>query len=168
MMDKKIDEQKIYFEDEKKKDSKVQRAIALFASISLWAIFLYLLQFFMTSLFLAFAAIFLYGQLFTSEAAAGTWELVIFASSVSVIAFLVLLIWAVWNKALYGGLDRRKPRPMPPDEEIAALYGHPLTDLQAARNAQFLRVCYTAERQFTIQPDKGNAPMEAAHHEISV
>ena len=119
MMDKKIDEQKIYFEDEKKKDSKVQRAIALFASISLWAIFLYLLQFFMTSLFLAFAAIFLYGQLFTSEAAAGTWELVIFAGIVSVIAFLVLLIWAVWNKALYGGLDRRKPRPMPPDEEIA-------------------------------------------------
>jgi poly-beta-1,6-N-acetyl-D-glucosamine biosynthesis protein PgaD len=146
------DDKKIYFDDEKRRDSSLKKGIAFLASVSLWAIFLYLLQFFLTSLFLAFAAVYLYGQLFTTEAAAGTWALVEFSVVVSVIAFLLLLGWATWNKVLYGGLDRRKPRPMPTELAIENLYQQAPGTMEMAQGQQSLSVRYTADREFTIKP----------------
>lgn len=158
------DEQKIYFEDKNRKTSRIQRLIAFIASVSLWAVFLYLLQFFLTSLFLAFAAFYLYGQLFASDAVSGTWALVQFSVIVSIIAFAVLFIWAAWNKILYGGLDRRRPRSMPADGTIEKLYEQAPGTLQMVRRQQRLWVCYTENRKFDVLP-YAKRPLVEEHHE---
>lgn len=145
-------QQEIYFADSEREDNTLEKGLAWFASASLWALFLYLLQFFLTAVFLAFTSIFLYNNLFASEAASGTWELLKLTVIVSFIAFLVLFLWATWNKFMYGGLDRRKPRPMPSDEEIAELYGQTTQSLAMAREAKCLTVLYKAELRFDIRP----------------
>lgn len=58
----------------------------------------------------------------------------------SLFILTVLISWSSWNFWRYGGLDRRKPRPMVLDSVIAATFNVSLTTLTDARNAKLALV----------------------------
>lgn len=135
---------KVIFEDLSKRKKSVRR-IEFAISAGLWAVFLYLLQFFGSSLFWGLATYFVYGELFNDRNQRGTVELLIFTFFFAIVVFFILFLWASWNRLLYGGMDRRKPRPMPSEAEIAVWHNISVEQLHFAQGLKLMNVLYTED-----------------------
>lgn len=136
--------EKVVFADPDKRKKSVRR-IEFLVSAGLWALFLYLLQFFGSSLFWGIATYFVYGELFNDRSQRGTVELLIFTALFAIAVFVILFLWALWNQCLYGGMDRRKPREMPSEAEIAAYHHASVEQLHIAQGLKMMNVLYTED-----------------------
>lgn len=105
-------------------------------SLTLWLVFLYLFQPLFSSLAWLLTNQWLYWSVFSPAAIHGTLEALLASFLFACLVALSFFIWAKWNLRLYGGLDRRKPRPALKDDEIARIFEVSTEILELARQTK--------------------------------
>ena len=98
----------------------LELALTVIGTLVVWAVFFYFVK----------------ANLFSEAYLAKTMDIFAFCLLVMVIEFLVLWLWAMYNKLMYGGKDRRKSAPMVDDEAFAFTYALSLENLRKIREAK--------------------------------
>ena len=96
----------------------------LLGTLLVWAVFFYFVK----------------ANLFSEAYLAKSYDIFSFCLIVMVIEFFVLWLWAMYNKLMYGGKDRRKTAPMVDDAAFAFTYSLSLENLQKIREAKQVNV----------------------------
>lgn len=87
-------------------------------------------------------------NLFSEAYLAKTIDIFAFCLLVMVMEFIVLWLWAMYNKLLYGGKDRRKSSPMVEDAAFAFTYYLSIENLKKIREAKLVHVVGKKEGLF--------------------
>ncbi|XEQ96523.1 hypothetical protein SPX_13320 [Sporomusa paucivorans] len=98
------------------------RGLEVLASASIWVVFLYFFQTFLSAVVWILGGRSLYAKLFSPDIIEGTENMLFLVFVFALAMFLVMLAWANWNYRRYGRLERRKPRPPIPSNIIASYY----------------------------------------------
>lgn len=116
------------------------RGLEVLASASVWMVFLYFFQTFLSAVVWILGGRSLYAKLFSPDIIEGTEDMLLLVFVFALAMFLVMLAWANWNYWRYGRLERRKPRPPIPPNIIASYYAIPEPMVFAARNMKVARI----------------------------
>ena len=135
----------------------VVRGLQVLFSATVWGIFLYFLQTLFTTVAWITSGNFLYSHSISPKAIEGTKNLFIQSCWFAAIVFLLLFSWATWNYWRFGRLERRKARPVIPDEVVALHYNLPL---QAVHNAKAAKIAtlfpHSGTIDFTVEVPLAN------------
>lgn len=123
--------------------SLVMRILEALFSTTAWAIFLYFCQPFFTIVFWLLTGYWIQLHFFSDSLILPMMDILFRSFLFSLVSLLLLMSWSLWNVWRYGGLDRRKPRPMVLDTVIAATFSVPITTLTRARNAKLALITPT-------------------------
>ncbi len=144
--------------DDYRLNKPVNRGVETVLSVAVWAIFLNLLQpIFTVIMWLAGVRLF-QTQVFSLSAIEATAFMFKFIFYLGMVSFIILFSWASWNYWRYGRLNRRKPRPVMSDAEVAAFYKVPVAVVEEAREVK-MAVCALDDKD-SIQIKKVSLPIK--------
>ncbi|NLP42168.1 MAG: poly-beta-1,6-N-acetyl-D-glucosamine biosynthesis protein PgaD [Veillonellaceae bacterium] len=116
------------------------RGLEVFASASIWLVFLYFFQTFFSAVVWILGGRLVYDRLFLPSIIEGTENMLFLIFVFALAMFLVMLTWANWNYWRFGRLDRRKPRPPISNSIIASYYAIPEKMVVSARDMKVARI----------------------------
>jgi len=116
------------------------RGLESLLSISAWAFFLNLLQPFITSVVWWQGYKLMAGQAFSLHTIEATLTMIEMSAYFGIAVFLILFSWSRWNYYRYGRLNRRKPKPLVSNTDLAVFYGVSLATVQKAQAAKLAKV----------------------------
>lgn len=111
----------------------VSRFLELLFSLTVWGVFIYLLQSITTVLFWRFGLKLLSVQVLSASAIDGTTRTLIQTFYFAIIVMLTLVGWAQWNYWRFGRLNRRSERPLVTDEEVSSHFALSVENVQRIR-----------------------------------
>lgn len=133
-------QQEVMIIDEPRLQNSFFRGVESVVSISAWAFFLNLIQPFITAILWWQGYKLLEGKAFSLATIEGTLMLIESTVYFGILVFLILFSWSRWNYWRYGRLNRRRPRPLVSNTDLAVFYDVPLATVQEARSVKYAHV----------------------------
>jgi poly-beta-1,6-N-acetyl-D-glucosamine biosynthesis protein PgaD len=143
--------------DDYRLNKPANRGVEAVLSVGVWAVFINLLQPIVTVIMWLAGVRLFETEVFSLSALESTTFMMKFVAYWGAATFAVLFSWATWNYLRFGRLERRKPRPVMTDEEVAMFYNVPLTVVEEARE---LKIAVCAVDSNGIRFIKENLPLK--------
>lgn len=112
---------------------------ALFSTTA-WIAFLYFFSPIVTTFVWLITGYWIQVHAFTYALVEPTFNMLLIALLFSLVVLIILVIWSAWNTWRYGGLDRRKFRPVVVDATVANCFNVPLKTVTLARKVKLATV----------------------------
>lgn len=116
------------------------RMLEAIFSTTVWVAFLYFFQPLFTTIVWLITGHWIQLHFFSTSLIEPLLDILLYSLLFSLLILIVLLSWSSWNSWRYGGLDRRKSRPMVSDLTIAVNFSVPFKTITTARNAKLALV----------------------------
>lgn len=112
------------------------RTLETIFSTTAWMAFLYFFHPLFTTFFWLLTGHWIQLHVLSYSTIDPTLDMLFRAILFSILILVILICWSSWNMWRYGGLDRRKSRPMVLDSTIASHFNISVETLTTARNAK--------------------------------